>query len=155
MRKFIKLMCLAGLVSILTACEDQDNYQYLITHPTVMKKKMAACATLSKMASNVEKQRCEIVTNASTKFMAVVAEQQTDAEKFGVRVLTTETAYANAKAKVKQLEADLAQAKAAPTADVAAIHKLEEDLAAAKKDSDDKREEVRMLLAVVGVSTPN
>lgn len=155
MRKFIKLICLAGLASLLTACDDQDNYQYLITHPAVMKKKMAACATMSKTASNIEKQRCEIVTNASTKFMAVVAEQQTDAEKFGVRVLMAETAYSNAKAKMKQLEADLAAAKAAPTTDVAAIHKMEEDLAAAKKDSDDKRQEVRMLLAVVGVSTPN
>ncbi len=154
MHKLIKMACLVGLASLLTACEDQYNYQYLITHPEVMKKKMAACEVMSKSASNLEKQRCQLVTSASTKFYAIVAEQQTDAEKFGVRVLTAETDYANAKIKVKQLEADLAKARANP-GDVTAMHKLEEDLAAAKKDSDSKREEVRMLLAVMGVSTPN
>lgn len=154
MRKFIKFMCLTGLILLLTACEDPYNHQYLITHPAVMKKKMAACATLSKTASNIEKQRCAIVTNASTTFMAVVAEQQTDAEKFGIRVLTAETAYFNAKVSVKQLETDLTKAKELAT-DIAAIHKLEEELVAAKKDCADKRAEVKMLLAVVGVSTPN
>lgn len=154
MRKFAKFMCLAGLIPMLAACEDQYNYDYLITHPAVMRKKMDACATMSKLASNVEKQRCQIVMNASTKFMAIVAEQQTDAEKFGVRILATETAYADAKAKVKQLESDLAVAKAKPV-DAAALHKMEEDLAAAKKDSKEKGLEVKTLLAVVGVSTPN
>jgi hypothetical protein len=156
MQKIIKLMSVAGLVCALTACgEDQNNYQYLVTHPAVMKKKMDACAVMTKTASNVEKQHCEIVLNASTKFMAVVAEQQTDAEKFGVRVLNAQTTYANTKAKVKQLENDITKAKAAGTPDIAALHKLEADLVTAKNDCDAQRLEVRMLLAVVGVSTPN
>lgn len=154
MLKLLKVMCLAGLVSMLTACEDRYNYQYLITHPAIMKKEMDACDVMGMTASNVEKERCAIVTHANATFMGVVVEQKINAEKFGVRVLTAETDYANARIKVKQLEADLANAKT-NSGDTTSMHKLEEDLAAAIKDCEDKRQEVRMLLAVMGVSTPN
>jgi hypothetical protein len=154
MHKYIKLACLAGLVFTLSGCEDQNNYQYLVTHPAVLKKRMEACTAASKSASNEEKQRCAIVVNASTKFMTVVAEQQIDAEKFGVRILTAESDYAVAKAKVAQLQVDLNTLKSGQGT-AAQIHAAEETLAAAKKDANDKRFEVKMLLSVVGVSTPN
>lgn len=154
MLKILKCAILIGLTASLYGCKDDNSYEYLVTHPAVMKKKMDACARESKMATNAEKQRCEIVINASTKFMAIVAEQQTDAEAFGVRVLNAETAYANAKVEVARLKSDLAKEQAHPT-DMTALHKLEEDLNVAEKACHDKRQEVSQLLAVVGVGTPD
>jgi hypothetical protein len=154
MSRYSKILCVISSAALLAGCQDKNDYQYLVAHPDYLKKRMVACDTVNKTGTNIQKQQCQIVMNAGTQFMATVAQQQTDPEQFGIRILKAESDYmqlkTNAALLTKQLDA--LHKNNGPAAD---IHATEAKLELANKACRDKQLEIRLLMAVVGVSTPN
>lgn len=122
----------------LSACEDKKTYSYLVQHPLVLKKAYDACQT-EPQDTSAAKADCEVVMSAANYVSAIINDVQVDPERFGERILDEEANLANKKA------AALAACKESATS-------LSCDQA--KKAYDDLREEVSVLLAVLGMNTP-
>jgi hypothetical protein len=145
MQKFILiLVMLIGL----TACEKKLTYSYLISHPQELKAEMDRCQT-----SDNNDQRCEIVLYAAANLTAIIRDQQANPEKFGQRVMDTQVQCLADKKALQTAKANLA-ALQKQQASAAEITSAQTEVAKAQQRFKDKREEVRMLLAVLGLGSP-
>lgn len=81
------------LLLMLSACEQRKyTYAYLMQHPTVLKRAVAAC----KPESTAQTEQCEIVLYAAAQFTSLLNEQQSDPQAFGERLLRAQMLYAKA-----------------------------------------------------------
>jgi len=137
---------------LLTGCKENLTYPYLMQHPQVLKNAVENCQA-TKEKSKEEASQCEIVMNAATNLMSVMNEMQENPEQFGQRVMDAENAYVKAKNELylaQQELADLQKKQATPAGLKAAQDKIDN----AKKGYEGKREEVKVMLAVIGINSP-
>jgi hypothetical protein len=151
MRKLVLNLIVFGLVVVLSGCEEKKTYLYYMQHPLVLEKAAQACQTDQKTSS--QENDCQIVFHAASKIMSLLQEQQADPEKFGERIMDNQMIYANKYQAVLQAQQTFNQVKK-NHAKTTALRTAEDDLYKAKKALFNQREEVAVLLAVVGLSSP-
>ena len=146
---------LAGLTIasfILSGCNENMTYEYLMENPQVLKHEVLDCQS-STEKSQREISQCEIVMYAASNFNALVTEQQSDPEKFGQRIMETETTVATIKAskiRAEQMLATLKGKKASP----AEMKSAQVAVDGFTKALRDKKTELKILLAVMGLNSP-
>lgn len=136
----------------LTACNEQPGYNYLVQHPIVLKQKIDECQSAANQ-NQPQSSECEIVFYAAANFISVQDEAMTHPEQLGQRVLDVESLYVKDKMvflTAKQV-LDGLQGRNAPDKD---IQTAKYNLTKAQKDYEDKDQEMRFLLAVIGLNSP-
>lgn len=153
MTAYIKsLITLMVIVPVLTGCEKELTYSDLIQQPLVLKKEVERCQSLEEK-TNDQITYCEMVMNAANYVVPFINEMQEDPEKFGQRILTTQEAYMKAKVDLDkaQQSVDMLKAKNTSASELQlAQDKLEQRRLAYEKI----QEEVRVLLGIAGVNSP-
>lgn len=139
---------------IIAGCNDKASLQDILDHPALLKKEMARCQSSVSRLSSAEQQWCQVVLAAGSRFMGMVADRETDPEKFGVRIITAEENYAAAKNQlvIQQQKVTELQTKQASATE---LQKAQDQLVLAQKNYREKQQEVKLLLAVIGTSAPN
>lgn len=152
MHKFLKNQTLVLLMSMLAGCNETHTYSYLMQHPAVLKDEFTQCqASIQKTKEQAA--QCEIVLNAAANMMTMMNEQQQDPEKFGQRVMDAEAEYVKSKAdlSVAQQEVDNLRNGKAPAAEIAAAQAKLDKL---KLQNDELQQEIKTMLAVLGMNSP-
>lgn len=153
MRKFSHIVVVSVLVLLVSACKSENHtYQYLVTHPRVLEKEFNRCQTLLQKTQEQEDQ-CKIVSNAVQMVTDTISSQRHDPEKFGLRILVAEIALNDYKGKLTHAEEKLTALKEKASSE-SAIKKAQEEVQGLTQAYNDKRDEVKMLLAIMGMSTP-
>lgn len=147
-----KFLLIVSAALMLTGCEDKLSYSYLISHPIKLKAAVEKCQS---MTTKTEEQstQCEVVMFAATNFMSVLSDEQNNPQQFGQRIMQSEINNVAAEQQVisaqKALD-DLRQQKA-PDAN---IKVAQEKLITAKKNYQEKRDELKLLMGVAGLNSP-
>lgn len=136
----------------LMGCKRDLTYSYFIEHPMVLKQTVESCQLLNEKSPE-EIAQCAVARDAATTLTSVISEQQADPEKFGQRVMAIEAACVQAKETmmVAKKSVDALLMQKAPAAQLQAA---QVKLAAATKVYQDQRNEMKMLLAVLGMASP-
>lgn len=137
---------------LLSGCKEKQTYSYLMRHPMVLKQEITECqASMEKTQDQATK--CETVMYAGMNMSNLISQQQQDPEKFGQRILSAQENYIKLKqasiAASRILE-DFKNKSAAP----ADIRTAQDDVYKAKKACSDQLQEIKVLLAVVGLGSP-
>lgn len=147
-----KKVSLILLCFILSACQEKYTRAYLLEHPDVLKNEVVKCQQQT-MQSEPQTSYCERVMHAASQLMAVINEQQASPEGFGQKILAAEfacvqakTALANAKQQLKTL-----RSQKAPNTD---IQIAERKVTSLRDEHKDKHEQIKVLLAVAGLNSP-
>lgn len=140
------------LLVSLSGCKERQTYSYLMRHPMVLKQEITECqASIEKTKDQATK--CETVMSAGMNMSNIISQQQQDPEKFGQKILDAQENYIKLKevlaATTKILE-DLKSKNAAPED----IKTAQDDVYKAKKACSDQLQEIKVLLAVVGLGSP-
>lgn len=150
-----KLIAVIFVTVFLMGCQEQQlTYSYLMQHPDIVKEKVEQCESQSFAEKSQEQiAQCKIVMNAATNLMSIMSTQQQDPEQFGQKILDAEMASAKAKQELidAQKKLDAFKGKEAPSAELKAAN---EKLQQAHKNFQEKHDEVSVLLAVIGMSSP-
>ena len=115
------------------------SYGYLMQHPACLKREVERCKEM------MEAQQCAEVRRASADFTTILNEQQMDPEKFGKKMLAAEYQLAQVKHEWQQARAVYRAERNSDT---------KQRMESARKVYLEKKEEVRALLAVIGVQSP-
>ena len=122
----------------LMGCNEELTPAYLIQHPEILQQKINSCQ-LDKQKSLDEIKQCRMIMAMATKLQIFIEEQGSDPEEFGEKLLALQ----------KNLAAD-EQALGALKAKNAPADKVNE----AKNIYDEKRNEIAIMLAVIGMNSP-
>lgn len=147
-----KFLILTLSAFMLTGCNNEMSYNYLMQHPQVLRHEVTDCQS-AEAKTQREISQCEIVMYAAANFNALVDEQQSDPEKFGQRIMDAEVAYIKLKADVTLAQESVATLKA-KNASGKDLQTAQAALDKAQKDMKSKKEELKTLLAVMGINTP-
>lgn len=143
--KFMLLVCVS---SLLVACNEKLTYEYLVQHPQVLKREADQCQS----GTTNDPARCRMVMNAKMNFDAMYNDRQVHPEQFGERLLSLQTELVKLKTEMQAAQAKLTTAKA--SANPADIQAAQADFAKAEMLYVAQRNEIRMMLAVIGVDSP-
>ena len=122
----------------LTGCQEKKDYAYWMQHPAQLSEVMQRCHAKTSESLD-EASQCTEAKRAASDFMTIVNEQQMNPEKFGRRVMQAEIELTQAKQKLQQLRKDQVVA---------------EQIVIAAKAYQEKKEEVKTLLAVLSTQSP-
>lgn len=141
-------------VIALNGCKEQITYNYLMQHPKVLKEKAEACDAQSIVEkSPAQITECKMVMEAASNMMSLINAQQEDPELFGQKILDAEIASANIHKDLTEAQKNLDKLKtnnpnlSTSNAAVEKVNKL-------KNDYEEKNNEVKVLLAVMGLGSP-
>lgn len=149
----IKMLIILFLLPSLTGCNKNQTYSYYMRNPEVLKAALTVCQTNNPITKE-EITHCEIVLYSATKMLSLINEQQADPEKFGQRILNAEMNYMKLKKVVNDTQVSLDKIKnqQISTADLMAA---KDDLYKVRKNCSDQLQEIKVLLAVVGLGRPD
>ena len=135
----------------LTACHAELSYDYLMQHPDRLKKEAEKCEIDEK--NDVKRPSCAVVMDAANDFTVLLKAQQKDPEQFGQYIMDAETAYVKAKEErlTSQQSLEALQTKRASKEE---ITDAKEKLKRAKVWQQETKRRMNILLAVVGVTSP-
>lgn len=140
------LLCLVfGLVGCQSQPESPSSH-YLMTHPSLLKDKAAACEQQAK-AGEMPNPDCAMITQSMDAFFTLLLDQQREPEQFGRRILAAQEAYGVALAKVVAAQ----QALSDKSGDLKAKQQAYQAALAA---ADEAKANIDVLLVVVGESSP-
>ncbi|VVC76239.1 hypothetical protein AQUSIP_15450 [Aquicella siphonis] len=138
---------------LLAGCKDKASYSYYMQHPAALKAAVTSCQSeYNKTADRAAE--CEIVLFAAENMISLINEQQENPEKFGQRILTAQMDYMVLKQRAAEADQSYQQLKNTHAPD-ARLRTAKDDLYKAKKACADKLEQIRILLAVVGMGSPD
>lgn len=144
--KILVLLCAAiGL----TGCNEKLTYEYLVQHPMVLKAEVERCQS----GEQPNQADCPVIMNAATNFAAMYNDRQQQPEKFGERLLALQLELTQFKNKYMAARKNLSDLKAKQAAQND-IQAAQVEVVAAEKAYLDQRTEVRMMLAVIGIDSP-
>lgn len=148
----ITLFTLVGTALICAGCDSasytqQYTVQDYLEHPSALEKQLDNCDANKASKST----QCNIAAQALTILQGYIKEMQTDPEQFGQKILDAEMAYAQLHDKLLQLQQD-SGTLASQGADTSVVNAAINQTAQA---ADQKRHEVKALLAVSGLSSPD
>lgn len=69
---------------LLAGCQQENTYQYFMTHPKVLQKKLTACE------NTAESKECAVVSRAGNDFSKLADEQLNDSDLFGQQLIKAE-----------------------------------------------------------------
>ena len=153
MKSMLKLIFTGLLVSLLAGCQSRElSYDYLMLHPDVLKQQIEQCQS-SPAKSSDESHRCEIVMSAGQRFVAILNEQENDPEAFGTKIMNAQLDATKAQLADESAHQALLklQQDHASEADLVKANLAEQT---AHKTFLEKRHDVAILLAVIGVNSP-
>lgn len=147
-----KIILMVFIMSSLAGCKEDLSYTYLVQHPKILKQEMDKCETMNEKTQDQAKQ-CDMVMYAAAQLTSIINEQQSDPEKFGQHVMDIEAAYAKSKAAVRdaQQTVDALKTKQASATELQAA---EANLKSATNTYQTQRNEMKMLLAILGMASP-
>ncbi len=150
--KTIKLITLLALVMAVSSCDQELTYNYLVQHPNVLAKKIEECQSASNL-NKAPSSQCKIVYYAATNFMSAQEEAAADPEKLGQKMIDIENEYATLLTNVNTAKTKLAdlQNKKADDKD---IQQARMDLDKLQSQTQEKLDEMKFLLAVIGRNSP-
>jgi len=153
MTKASRTFALFLLAPALFACSNEErNYAWYMQHPLELRQEITKCQ--SRFSQNNSQTKCEMIMHAALNMTAIVNQQQTQPEKFGQRVLDAEERLGQLKLLVisaQQAVTELKNKNASPAELKVAV----DDVEKAKKACNNQREEIRILLAVLGMGSPD
>jgi len=152
MFKFYGVILLAAGSFFLTGCQQEKNYDYLISHPDALKQEIEYCQNLSDQTQDKVKY-CQMVQQADTNFVALVNEWQADQEAFGEKIMLAEADAVKAQMGVKTAQVELNELQK-KTADAESIKVTQDKLNLAVKDQQEKQSQVEAMLGVLSLTTP-
>lgn len=137
---------------LLIGCNEKQSYSYYMRHPLELKQEITECQSILEKTKE-QAAKCEMVMYAAMNITALINQQQQDPEKFGQRILDAQENFAKLKQAEEQARGILDGLKiknASPTE----LRMAQDDLYKAKKASADQLQEVKVMLAVVGLGSP-
>ncbi|TAK77068.1 MAG: hypothetical protein EPO11_03200 [Gammaproteobacteria bacterium] len=91
------------LVPVLAGCEKKNTYTYLTQHPVVLKQEVDRCQSTEEKTPDEMKQ-CEMVTKAADYVMSLMQEEEMDPQKFGQKIMDTQTACLKAEERCEEVK---------------------------------------------------
>lgn len=148
----IKKIILIAISVGLMGCSQKTTYSYLIEHPTELKNQFDACQSLEQKSPDQVTQ-CEEVTRAAAYVSAVINEQQQNPEAFGQKVLDIEAANVKLEKAVEEAQQNIAALKA-KQASASELQSAQQALASAESQLNTQRQQLKVMLAVIGLGSP-
>lgn len=152
MIKNSRTLVLILLMPLLLGChEEVKNYSWYMLHPQELQQEIMACQENGGLGKNAS--QCEIVMRAADKMTDIVNRQQEEPEKFGQSVL-------GAQQRLQQLNNTLINAHKmvddlkSKNASSAELQSAQASLDKAEKDYAEQLQQVNVMLAVLGMSSP-
>lgn len=152
MNYLLKVLCVISITSIISGCEDKYSYSYLIEHPFFLKQEFDRCQAMDSKAGDQQK-HCDVVMQAASKLSTVMDEMQVDPENFGVKIMQAQDSLAKIQEQLqisKQTLADLKEKNAAQ----ADIQLAQNNVNKFQKECELKHQDVKMMLAIIGLRSP-
>lgn len=140
------------MLLMLTGCKETYNYSYLMRHPWALKKEIDRCQA-DGLLSVRKVEYCKIVMYAGENMLSILKQQQENPEKFGERILTIETEVAKAKVTLNDAQNVYDALKEKHAADDA-VKEAKEKRDRLKKTYEDQYQEMKVMLTVIGINTP-
>ncbi|HEX4045819.1 MAG TPA: hypothetical protein VHZ76_09160 [Gammaproteobacteria bacterium] len=148
-----KISILAATVILLTGCEENMTTAYLLQHPTVLKKEVDHCQDKEAISALTRSSHCQMIFETAKEFMELANAQQMDPESFGQLILTTEMEGMKAKQEMLATEQMLNTLRM-EKANAEKMRAAEEMLQQAQQLYQAKLEKAKVMLAVVGMTSP-
>jgi len=138
---------------LLLGCgQEEKNHDYYMLHPLELKQEAQNChPDILEMPQSTAK--CKMLVRAMFRMTGIVAEQQTDPEAFGQRVMDAESRLGMLEINVISAREELDHLRS-KNVSPAELKLAEDNLSKAKKASDHQQQEIRVLLAVIGMNSP-
>jgi len=154
---FNRIWIVVCAVFLLTSCEQNRNYQYLLTHPSALKKEVERCDKLAENQKDTispdDKKHCELVMYTAANMISVLNEQQDDPQKFGEKIMAAQLAIGKTKELIQSLKQTLDQINITKI-DPDKRKLIEKQLADAEDLYRKQIEEIKLFLAVMSLSSP-
>jgi beta-N-acetylglucosaminidase len=141
----IRIISLFFLTIVLTACDKKMTYSYLMTHPQVLQTAVEKC-----QEDNSDEETCRVVSYAANNMITIINEQQKDPEKFGEKLMQSQWQLSDLEQKMQMAKAKLNTLKTSSSN----LKTAQKDFAEAQKAYQDKKAEVQVMLAVLGLGSP-
>jgi hypothetical protein len=140
---------------VMTACQKNLSFSYLVRHPSALKKEIIYCRPDHLLSSqdNEKIKYCQMVMVAAERLLSVLTEQQENPEKFGEKLLNLQTTLHQTKHAFDVAEKDLMTLQK-QHASSTAISEGKERRDRLKKRYDEQKEEIQVMLAVIGINSP-
>lgn len=152
MDHLIKVAIVLCAAPFLLACKDKQSYSYLTQHPIALKEAFDHCQEMETRTPE-DNTQCEVVMKAAAALTVVIDSMQSDPQKFGQSIMAEQLNAAklnDERMNAERTVADL-KAKNAPAADIAAA---QTKLTSLQEQYDKKQEDLKVMLAVVGMNSP-
>lgn len=150
---FLRNSCFIFLsVAFLMGCKKELTSSYLLQHPQVLKQEVTHCQLMGQKTAEQEA-RCRIVMDAAVDLTMMLNKQQEDPEKFGQQLLDTEIACIKLKNEWQKGEQHIASLKA-KQASVAELKAAQTDLDKVREQYHQQHEDIKNMLAIIGLSSP-
>jgi hypothetical protein len=154
MPKFSLILCVLTAAFGLSACQQpaQEDPSYLTRHPRALILEVAACHSPANSAKAMTS-HCALVFKIHDQVISLIDEQRKDPEKFGQSVITAQMEYGQANLATRAALQQVQNLRAKPAS--------EKDIGAAEikytgllQKQDSLKNKVYMLLAIIGLSSP-
>ena len=137
----------------VSGCKQKLTYQYLMEHPTMVQAELDRCKSKTEPKTKERDERCEIVENAGRSLMFDLYQYQNDPEKFGLQIMVMEDDIQNLKQRI-QLNEHYLKSLQDGSSSPDEIKKAQSVLDASRKEYDNQQEQLRVLLAIVSMNSP-
>lgn len=136
----------------LTACDKELSYSQLLKNPAMLKKELTRCQN-TEGQTQAPTQRCIIVSKAAITLLSLIKQMEKNPESFGQKVLNQEAECVKAKIKLQEAEKNI-QALKKTNASKESLTEAEQKKKEAETFYWQQREQVKILLAVLGLTSP-
>lgn len=136
---------------VLNGCQRNITYSYLMQHPNFLQQESLRCSITEQVVKE-DAEYCKLVERAATDLMSVATSQQSEPEKFGMRIMEVEAEYVNVSFTMNKARQAIHQAK--QNRDKLALLAAETRFEQARKHRNEKEEELAILFAVLRAHSP-
>ena len=145
MRKFL---ILSLNMLLLSACEKENDFSYLIKHPDALRQAVSTCQT-----TNENSPYCMKVMAIAKRLDQLSEQEMYDPIELGMYILNAQSACVTAQTELDQAKTALRalDAKQANPQDISAAQQIVD---AKQQTYDEKQQEVQILYAVLGRNSP-
>jgi len=153
MIKYSRWLLLVSILILFSGCKRENySYAYLLQHPAELESEYNRCQALPKKEAAQDNQ-CRIVTNAVNTITDIIRQQRNDPEKFGLRILVAEMTLQENGKKLEDAQKTLENLKQT-NAPADKIQVAQAEVNQRLLDYNIKQEEIKMLLGIMGINTP-
>lgn len=152
MHKLTQIFTILFCGILLTGCESKKTVVYFMQHPDELKQVVDRCEANQNQTQD-EAATCHTAVYAASSLMTLIKDQQENPEGFGQRILDAQNRYMQLKAEYNKTHQRLSELNASHASD-AAIRNAKDDLFKARQACQEQKENIDIMLAVLGLSSP-